>query len=81
MNVTIRGKVREILEAMVSHGYANTMSEAIRLSVVNFGKEHLSEDELVRRKMDFMDRQVMEGKKKLLTAEEALGEYAKYLKK
>ncbi|VVB99550.1 Uncharacterised protein [uncultured archaeon] len=81
MNVVFRGKSMEILDEMVRQGFANTKSEAVRLAVINFGKERLSEAELVNRKLDQMDREVAEGKRKLLTAEEALGEYAKYLKK
>lgn len=80
MNVTLRGKTKEILESMVSKGYANTQSEAIRLAIIDFGKEHLSETELVNRKLDWIDQQIKDGKRKLLTPKQALGKYAKYLK-
>ncbi|MFA4907687.1 MAG: hypothetical protein WC602_05445 [archaeon] len=80
MNVTLRGKTKEILESMVAGGYANTQSEAIRLAIINFGKEHLSETELVNMTLDEIERQVKAGKRKVLTPKQALGKYAKYLK-
>lgn len=79
MNVTLRGKTKEILESMVSSGYANTLSEAIRLSIISFG-EKLSEQELVEKKLDRIDEDIKQGKRRLLTAEEAVGSYSKHLK-
>lgn len=79
MNVTLRGKTREILDLMVSQGYANTKSEAIRLALLSFGKAH-EEDILIAKKIDRINREIAHGKRKLLTAEEALGAYAKHLK-
>ena len=81
MNVIFKCKSSQIINEMVAKGYANTKSEAIRLAVITFGREHLSEVELVNRKLDRLDKEISEGKRKLLTPEEALGEYAKYLKK
>lgn len=43
-------------------------------------KKHLSEEEMVNRKIDWIDEQVRKGKRKVLNSEQALGEYAKYLK-
>ena len=80
MNVILRGKTRAIVETMVVEGYANTKSEAVRLALVNFGKEHLGEVELVNRKLDRMDQEIKAGKRKLLNADQALGKYSKYLK-
>lgn len=80
MNVILRGKVKEIVESTVAAGYANTQSEAIRMAIINFGQEHLGEVELVNRKLDFLDQQAKQGKRKLLNAEQALGKYAKHLK-
>ena len=80
MNVILRGKTKEAVELMVKAGYANTFSEAIRLAIISFKKEHLSRDELMGIAIDKIDQEIMEGKRKLLTADEALGEYAKYLK-
>ncbi|MFA5358125.1 MAG: hypothetical protein WC308_04385 [archaeon] len=80
MNVILRGKTKEIVESMVSEGYANSQSEAVRLALVNFGEKHLSETELVNKKLDRLDREISSGKRKLLTPKEALGKYAKHLK-
>lgn len=80
MNVILRGKTKEILECMVERGFANTQSEAIRLAIVNFGERCLSETELVNRKLDRLDLEAREGKRKVLTAKQALGKYAKCLK-
>jgi len=80
MNVTLRGRTKQILETMVDKGYANTLSEAVRLTIIDFGETHLSEEELVSRKLDRIDGEIREGKRKLLSASEALGTYAKHAK-
>jgi len=80
MNVTLRGKTKEIAETMVKEGYANTQSEAIRLALVDFEQHHLGEVELVNRKLDKLNKDIEEGKSRLLTPEEALGKYTKFLK-
>ena len=80
MNVILRGKTKQIVENMVEEGYANTQSEAIRLAVVSFGEAHLNEVELVNRKLDTIDKEIVEGKRKLLNAGQALGKYAKHPK-
>ncbi len=80
MNVTLRGKTKQILETMVEDGYANTQSEAIRLAIVQFGNEYLDEETLVNRKLDAIDKEISEGKRRLLTPGQALGSHAKHLK-
>ncbi len=80
MNVTLRGKTKQILETMVEDGYANTQSEAIRLAIVQFGNEYLDEETLVNRKLDAIDKGISEGKRRLLTPGQALGSHAKHLK-
>lgn len=80
MNVTFRGRTKEVLESMVEKGYANTQSEAARLAVIQFGEEHFDEVELVNKKLDKLNKDIEEGKSRLLTPEEALGKYAKFLK-
>ena len=80
MNVTFRGRTKEVLENMVEEGYANTQSEAARLAIIQFGEEHFNEVELVNRKLDKIDQDIKSGKRKLLNADQALGEYAKHLK-
>jgi len=80
MNVILRGKTKEIVETMVEEGYANSQSEAVRMAIVDFEQHHLSEVELVNRKLDSIDQDIKLGKRKLLDADEALGSYAKHLK-
>jgi len=80
MNVILKGKAKEAVELMVKAGYANTFSEAIRLAIISFKKEYLTEEELMNRKIEFIENEAKAGRRKWLTPEEALGEYAKYLK-
>jgi len=79
MNVILRGMTKQIVEEMVKAGYANTQSEAIRLSIINFRQNRMSEEELVNKKLDRIDEQVRAGKRKLLNAKQALGPYSKRL--
>ncbi len=79
MNVTLRGKTRQIIEEMIAQGYANTKSEAIRLAIINFGKEH-SEELIVHDKLNKIDIRIREGKRKVLNVKEALGIHAKHVK-
>ncbi len=80
MNVTLRGRVSQILENMIDEGYANTKSEAIRLAILNFGEKHMVEEIMVKEKLDKIDRSIREGSRKLLDAKAALGVYAKHVK-
>ncbi|MFH1256537.1 MAG: hypothetical protein V1494_04555 [Candidatus Diapherotrites archaeon] len=80
MNVILKGRTKEIVETLVKQGYANSQSEAVRLAIVDFGEHHLGEVELVNRKLDRLNKEIDEGKSRLLTPEEALGKYAKLLK-
>ncbi len=77
MNVILKGKTKEIVETMVEEGYANSQSEAIRLALINFDKDRMKEADLVNQKLDRIDRDIQSGKRKLLTAKQALGKYAK----
>ncbi len=80
MNVTLRGRISQILETMVAEGYANTKSEAVRLAILDFGEEHIGEEIMVRTKLYKINKEIKEGKRKLLNSKEALGVYAKYTK-
>lgn len=80
MNVNLRGKALQALEEMVAEGYANTKSEAIRLAILDFGRKNAGEVELVNRKLEKINKEISAGKRKLLTADEAMGRYAKYLR-
>lgn len=80
MNVVVKGVPEEILNKMIKDGYASTKSEAIRLAIISFGKSQKDiEIEMVNRKIEWIDEQVRLGKRKMLTPEEAFGEYAKYI--
>jgi len=79
MNVVLRGITKQFVEEMVKEGYANTQSEAIRLSIINFRQNRMNEEELVNRKLDRIDEQTRTGKRKLLNAKQALGPYSKRL--
>ena len=79
MNVILKGKTKAIAEAMVEEGYANTQSEAVRLALIDFGAHHMGEIELVNRKLDRIDADIKAGKRKLLNAGEALGNYSKHV--
>lgn len=80
MNVTLRGKTRQILESMIAEGYANTKSEAIRLAILSFGDEHRVEEVMVRKRLDRINNEIREGKRKLVGKKAALGIYAKHVK-
>ena len=80
MNVTLRGKTRQILDDMIAEGYANTKSEAIRLAILSFGDEHQVEEEMVKKKLDRINSEIRERKRKLIGTREALGVYAKHVK-
>ncbi len=80
MNVTIRGRIQQILDSMVKEGYANTKSEAIRLAILQFGDEHIGEEIMVNEKLDKIDREIREGRRKTLSSKGALGAYVKYVK-
>ncbi|MFH1234410.1 MAG: hypothetical protein V1493_02255 [Candidatus Diapherotrites archaeon] len=80
MNVILRGKTKQIVESLVKEGYANSQSEAVRMAILDFGEKHLSEVELVNRKLDRLNQEIKEGKRRLLGPEEALGPHAKNLK-
>jgi len=77
------GDVAETIEMMISRGRAASKTEAIRLAVIDYREHHLSqeiEDELAVRKMQKIDEEIAKGKRKVLSAKEALGEkYAKML--
>ena len=80
MNVTLRGRAQQVLEVMVKEGYANTKSEAIRFAILSFGEEHVGEEAMVKEKIDRINREIKEGKRKVLNSKQALGAYAKYAK-
>lgn len=88
INLKLEGFPEEILNLMVERKIASNKTEAIRLALFHYN-EHFKikemrqylEDELVVRKIQAMEKDVKQGKKKMLSAKEALGEeYAAMLK-
>jgi Arc/MetJ-type ribon-helix-helix transcriptional regulator len=85
MNIHARltGDVEEIIEIMMRRGHAASKTEAIRLALLDYQQHHLKqleEDELAVKKMQELDKQMESGKRKKISAKEALGKYAKYLR-
>ncbi len=74
MNVSISGVADQILEQMIKLGFAKTKSEAIRYAILRFGEEMglIDEQMLVKRKLDRIDREIKEGRRRVLSYEEAL---------
>jgi hypothetical protein len=70
MNVVLKGIPKQTIDAMVKLGYATTQSEAIRLAVFWFGKEHLDLDELAARKLDKLYKEHKAGNRKEYSAKE-----------
>ncbi len=80
MNVTLRGRVQQILDMMIEEGYANTKSEAIRLAILDFGEKRVNEGLLVKGKLDLIDNEIRGGRRRVLNTRQALGIYAKHVK-
>ncbi len=74
MNVSMSGVADHVLEQMIKLGFARTKSEAIRYAVLRFGEEFglIDENQLVKRKLDRIDKEIEEGKRRVLSYEEAL---------
>ena len=82
--VRFDGAVALILEKLVDMGYFKTKSEAIRAGVLELGKEYNVlksprelEAELVIRKVEQIDKEIDEGKRKVYTLDEVLRESRK----
>jgi len=80
INLKLSGAPEKIIENMINEGYATSKTEAIRLAILSFRDKKEMENELVVRKMKQIDDEIKSGKRKLINADEALGEYSKYLK-
>ncbi len=79
--VRFDGAVAVVLEKLVEMGYFRTKSEAIRAGVLALGSEYGMvsdpkelEAELVIRKMDRIDKEIDEGKRKTHRLEDVLRE-------
>ena len=79
--VRFEGAVGSALKKLVALGYFKTKSEAIRAGVLELGKEYGVlgtpkdlEAELVIRKMERIDQEIDEGKRKLVPLDVVLAE-------
>ena len=84
--VHLDGAVEETLNLLLEAGFFKTKAEVVRTGILKLGEQYHSVktreeflDELAVKKMEQLDEEVKKGKRKLLTAEQALGKYAKYL--
>ena len=84
IHAQFKGIIAETIEDMIQSGRAATRTEAIRLALLDYRERHLSKSEELDRlavaKMQRMDKELQEGKRKLISKEKALGKYAKLLK-
>ena len=84
--VRLDGSVEDVLNRLVEAGFFKTKAEAVRAGILELGKEYQVVksrqellDELAIRKMEQADGEMRQGRRKVLTAKQALGAYAKYL--
>ncbi len=86
MSLKLDEFTRQIVEDLVGTGVAPDRNEAIRMMIRHYN-EHFGikpvgkfiEDELAIKRMQALDQEIESGKKKPLTAKEAMGDYSKYL--
>ena len=83
----LEGFPEEILQEMVHKGIASNKTEAIRLALLHYNEhyglkamEQYLEDQSVIRKIQHMEKEVKEGKRKVLSEDEALAKYKHLLK-
>lgn len=76
------GAVAVVLDKLVDMGYFRTRSEAIRMGVLELGREYGMlntpqeiEDELAAMKMQRLDEETKAGKRKLLSEKDVLRKY------
>lgn len=78
VNFDLGGDLEAYVLARIRAGYATSKAEVIRTCIVRTKQE--DEDKLAVRKMQQLSAEIASGKRKTLTAKEAMGEkYAKML--
>ena len=81
MNVHAKftGEVAETIEEIINRGRAATRTEAIRLAILDYREHHLMSeaemDRLAVKKMQKIDKEIDEGKRKVLNNEDILKKY------
>lgn len=77
--IRLEGMQEMILNKLMEMGFYKTKSEAIRAAVLGLGKEYKViqelEDELVIKKLQKIDKEIKEGKRKLVSFEEVAKQY------
>ncbi len=87
LNMNLEGLPGEIVNELVCKGIASNKSEAIRLMILHYN-EHFCikqisqyiEDQAAIKKIQFLEKEAKEGKRKTLSEEEALAKYKHLLK-
>ncbi len=88
MNITLKieGFPEEVINEMLAKKIATNKTEAIRLAIMDYNEHHqlkrlgYETDKLAVKKMQQIDKEIEQGKRKVLNAKQALGEkYAKML--
>ncbi len=71
------GEVAEGIEEIIRRGRAANKTEALRLTVLDYIQHHLQndEDKLAVKRMQEMEKELKEGKKKALSKEDVLKKY------
>lgn len=73
------GDVAETIDEIIKRGRAASRTEAIRLAVLDYREHHLEREEELDRlaveKMREMEKEIKEGKKKVLSEEDVLRKY------
>lgn len=82
LNMKLEGFPEEILNEMVHKGIASNKTEAIRLMILDYNKQYgikkmdeYLEDQAIIKKIKTMEKEVKEGKRKVLNEEDVLKKY------
>lgn len=87
INLKLEGFAEEIIKELVHKGIASNKTDAIRMALLHYN-EHFGikkvdqylEDQAVVKKIQFLENEVKQGKRKTLTEEQALAKYKHLLK-
>ena len=77
INLKLTGVPERAIDQFIDMGFASSKTEAIRFAILRTLdgiKDQEREDELVVRKMQQIDKEIAEGKRKVYTLDEAIKE-------
>ena len=84
--VHLEGAVEETMDLLVKAGFFKTKAEVVRAGILGLGERYHTVksreeflDELAVKKMEQIEEETMKGKRKTLTAKQAMGKYSRYL--